>query len=145
VELVCGTGNRRVASQYGLTEISVRRHRREHIPELLTKAKESVEREEARDLETALAREIRDIQRLKGAAEEGEDYRTALYACDKALKALELQAKVMQIIQTSPTLNLHLSAEWIELRTTLLCALEAYPEARGSVLRSLEGAGGGAA
>ena len=63
--------------------------------------------------------------------------RAALLACDKALRALELQAKIEQLIQTSPTFNLHLNTEWITLRTTIVRALEPYPETRESFLKAI--------
>jgi FixJ family two-component response regulator len=36
--LVAGRGNRRIAARYGLSENALRRHRGEHIPELLLQA-----------------------------------------------------------------------------------------------------------
>jgi hypothetical protein len=62
---------------------------------------------------------------------------TALLGCDKALKALELQAKVEQLIQTTPIFNIHLNSEWIELRTAIIRAVEPHPEARESFLKAL--------
>jgi hypothetical protein len=78
------------------------------------------------------------VHRLKEKAEEEGDLRTALLGCDKALKALELQAKVEQLIQTQPTVNLHLHPEWVELRALIVGALEPYPEARYAVVGALE-------
>ena len=143
VALVRGGGNRPIAARYGLSESSVRRHRAEHIPELLLQAYEAIERDDAEGLATELAQVKADVHRLKDKAEEDGDLRTALLGCDKALKALELQAKVEQLIQTAPTLNILVAPEWLSLRTKLLYALDAYPEARGSVLRALEGSGDG--
>jgi hypothetical protein len=87
-----------------------------------------------RELETEKA----DISRLKGKAEEAEDFRTALAACDKALKALELQAKLAQLINESPTLNLYLSPQWLSLRALIVGALEGHSEARNAVLVAIE-------
>ena len=97
------------------------------------------------DLAGELVRVKEDVHRLKEKAEEDGDLRTALRGCDKALKALELQAKVEQLIQTPPTVNILMIPEWVSLRTRLIYALDAYPEARGSVLRALEGGGNGTA
>ena len=97
------------------------------------------------DLVGELVRVKEDVHRLKEKAEEDGDLRTALRGCDKALKALELQAKVEQLIQTPPTVNILMIPEWVSLCTRLIYALDAYPEARGSVLRALEGGGNGTA
>ena len=143
VDLLDRLPYRRIATRYGLSEAAVRRHSGEHIPELLLKAYEAIERDDAEDLAGELRKVKADVHRLKEKAEEEGDLRTALLGCDKALKALELQAKVEQLIQTAPAVNILVAPEWVALRTKLLYALDAYPEARGAVLRALEGAGDG--
>ena len=128
--------NRRIAPQYGLSEKAIRRHR-EHIPQLLVKAAEAMELDDAEHLAAELNKVKQDVHRLKDKAEGEGDLRTALLGCDKALKALELQAKVEQIIATQPTINLTLSPEWMEIRTAVLMALEPHPEAAHSVSRAM--------
>jgi hypothetical protein len=137
VELVASGGNRRIASQYGLSEAAVRRHRQEHIPELLVKASEAVERAAADDLLIEL-RAIRDnLIRLSDLAEANDDYRTAIGGNVARLKYAELLAKVSQIIDERPQVNLYLSPEWLELRAVIVTALEPHPEARDDVLSAL--------
>jgi hypothetical protein len=134
---------RHIAERYGVSTGALQRHGREHIPELLLKAYEAIERDDADGLAEELVRVKADVHRLKTKAEEEGDLRTALLGCDKALKALELQARVEQLIQTAPTVNVLVTPEWLSLRTRLLYALDAYPEARGSVLRALDSGGNG--
>src|SRR5918999_166580 len=134
---------RHIAARYGVSTGALQRHSRDHIPQLLLEACEAVERGDAENLAGELARVREDVHRLKTKAEEDGDLRTALLGCDKALKALELQAKVEQLIQTAPQINILMTSEWVSLRTRLIYALDAYPEARGSVLRALEGGGNG--
>jgi len=143
VALVQRESYRTIANHYGVSESALKRHSGEHLPQLLVKARDAVESAEADDLLAELKTEKEHIQELKGLAVKDEDYRTALLAVDKALRALELQARVSQILKDAPVINLNLSPEWVELRTTLVCALDAYPEARESVLRALEVAGNG--
>ncbi|MBD0328065.1 MAG: hypothetical protein ICV68_16695 [Pyrinomonadaceae bacterium] len=145
VALVAREPYRHIAARYSLSTGALRRHSEEHIPQLLVQARGALEALQADDLLAELRSEKEDIQRLKGLAEDGEDYRTALLAIDKALKALELQARVAQLIDERPTVNLYLSSEWMELRAVIVGALEPHPEARESVLRALEGAGNGSA
>ena len=128
---------RHIASRHGVSTGALQRHSREHLPALLVKAYEAIERDDAEDLSGEVIKVKEDVHRLKEKAEDEGDIRAALLACDKALKALELQAKVEQLIQTSPTFNLHLNTEWIALRTTIVRALEPYPEARESFLKAL--------
>ena len=143
VDLLDRVPYRHIATRYSVSTGALQRHSREHIPELLRKAYEAIQRDDSEDLAGELAKVKADVHRLKERAEEEGDLRTALLGCDKALKALELQAKVEQLIQTQPTLNILVAPEWVALRTKLLYALDAYPDARGSVLRALEGAGDG--
>ena len=143
VALVQREPYRHIASHYGVSTAALQRHSREHIPKLLLEAHETVLRDDADNLAGELVRVKEDVHRLKEKAEEEGDLRTALLGCDKALKALELQAKVEQLIQTAPQVNILMTPEWVSLRTRLIYALDAYPEARGSVLRALEEAGNG--
>jgi hypothetical protein len=128
---------RNIAKQFDVSYSAVNRHK-QHIPELLVKAAEAMELEDAERLAIELNKVKEDVHRLKDKAEDEGDLRTALLGCDKALKALELQAKVEQLIQTAPQINVLMMPEWIALRTKFIQALDAYPEARGSVLRALE-------
>jgi hypothetical protein len=137
VALVHREPYRHIASRHDVSTGALQRHSREHLPALLVEAYEAIERDDAEDLAGEVIKVKEDVHRLKEKAEEEGDIRAALLGCDKALKALELQAKVEQLIQTSPTFNLHLNAEWIELRAAILRALGPHPEARESFLKAI--------
>ena len=79
-----------------------------------------------------------DVHRLRQRAEEEGDLRTALLGCDKALKVLELQAKVEQLIQTTQTFNLELNPEWLELKAVIIGALSEHPPALRAVRAAIE-------
>jgi hypothetical protein len=79
-----------------------------------------------------------DVHRLRQRAEEEGDLRMALLGCDKALKALELQAKVEQLIQTTPTFNLELNPEWLELKAVIIGALSEHPPALRAVRAAIK-------
>jgi hypothetical protein len=142
LDLVHRKGFRRIAAQYGVTEQATRRHAKDHIPLLLVEAYESLERGNAATLATELANEKLDVQRLKRRAEEAEDYRTALLAVDKALKALELQAKVEQLIASEPTTAVTIALvehpDYVRLEEALFTALEHHHEARFAVADALK-------
>lgn len=134
---------RHIASRFSVSTGSLQRHSKEHLPELLVKAYEAIERDNAEDLGAELFRVKADVQRLREKAEDEGDLRTALLGCDKALKALELQAKVEQLIQTQPTNYVFVSPAATE---AIVSALRPYPEAGYAVsdaLRELEANGYG--
>ena len=144
VDLLDRVPYRHIAARYSVSTGALQRHSKEHIPELLLKAYEAIERDDALDLAGELVRVKTDVHRLREKAEEEGDLRTALLGCDKALKALELQAKVEQLIQTQPTVNIALveHPEWQRIEDVLTRALEPYPAARYAVadaLREIEG------
>jgi hypothetical protein len=143
VALVQREPYRHIASRYGVTTGALQRHLREHIPRLLVKARENVEVSDAERLATELVSEKAHIRRLRDKAEEEGDLRTALAGCDKALKVLDLEARVAQVIQTQPVINLHTSPEWIELRAIIFASLRSFPEARDAVVRGIEQVGNG--
>ncbi len=138
-----GASNRRIASQFGVTERAIRNHRTEHLPELLLKASAAVEVAAADDL---LA-EVRGLQArtlaILEASEETNEHRIALAAIREALTNLELLAKLLGELDDRPVVNLTVSPEWLELRAVIVGVLDTHPDARGAVLRALEGASNG--
>jgi hypothetical protein len=129
---------RHIAARFDVTTQALQRHSHDHLPELLVKAKEDGERGNAKELAAELSRVKEDVRRLKGKAEEEGDIRTALLGCDKALKALELQAKVEQIIASQPTVNITVSPEWLEVKAVILQAIDRHPEILGEIEEAFE-------
>jgi hypothetical protein len=123
----------------------VQRHEENHLPATLTKAKEAREASRADDLLAS----VRGLQgralSILGKAEEAGELRTALSAIREARGNLELLAKLLGELDERPVLNLNVSPEWLELRTIIVGALDAHPDARGAVLKAIERAGDGRA
>ena len=140
-ELVRGGGNRRIAAQYGLSETSVRRHRADHIPELLVKAAEALEAAHADDLLS----EVRDLQRrtyaVLEATEQTREHRTALAAIKEARSNLELLARLLGELDSRLVVNLSVHPEWIELRALIVGALAPHPDARDAVVEAIRSQG----
>jgi hypothetical protein len=143
--LVGGASNRSAASLYDVSEAAVRCHKANHLPAKLVMAEQAAEVTEASNL---LA-QVQDLQgralAILDKAEGTGDLRTALSAIREARGNLELLAKLLGELDDRPVLNLHISPEWLELRTVIVGALEPYSEARGAVLRAIEGPGNGSA
>jgi len=136
--ILAGAPVREIAKRYvTLSHTSVQRHADNHMAETLAKSREVAELSDAERLKDELERVKADVHRLTRAEQEG-DIKTALMGCDRALKALDLQARVAQLIQTVPTVNVLLSSESLELRAVIIAALEPYSEARSAVLRALD-------
>jgi transposase-like protein len=143
--LVGGASNRSVASLYDVSEAAVRRHKGNHLPAKLVMAEKASEVAEADNL----LGQVRDLQArtlaILEVAERTHQHRTALSAVREARGNLELLAKLLGELDERPVLNLHVSPEWLELRAVIVGALEPYSEARGAVLRAIEGSGNGSA
>jgi len=143
--LVTGAPYRSVAKRFGLSESAVYRHKIEHLPAHLLKAKEVEEVAQADDL----LNQVRNLQThaldILDRAEKAGDLRTALAAISQARGNLELLGKLAGELDERPVVNLNVSPEWLELRTVIVGALEPYSEARGAVLRAIEGSANGSA
>ena len=142
---IAGMPKRRIASHHGVSERAVRYHMREHLPELLALARDA-ERASRADslLDRIEALQSRTLAILE-ATEETNEHRTALAAIREARGNLELIGEVTKELNRTPTLNLHLSPEWLEVRAVIIGALDHHPEARESVVLALEEASNGSA
>jgi transposase-like protein len=143
--LVTGASYRSVAKRFGLSESAVYRHKTEHLPAHLLKAREAQEVARADDL-------LDQVRYLQGhalgileRAERAGDLRTALAAISQARGNLELLGKLAGELDDRPQVNVLVSPEWLELRTVIVGALEPHPAARGAVMRALESADNGRA
>jgi hypothetical protein len=142
---IAGTPKHRIASHHGVSERAVRYHMREHLPQLLALARDA-ERASRADslLDRIEALQSRTLAILE-ATEETNEHRTALAAIREARGNLELIGEVTKELNRTPTLNLHLSPEWLEVRAVIIGALDHHPEARESVVLALEEASNGSA
>ena len=134
---------RSVAKRFELSESAVYRHKTEHLPAHLLKAKEIEETARADDL----LEQVRHLQAhaldILERAETTGDLRTALAAVSQARGNLELLGKLAGELDERPVVNLNVAPEWLELRAVIVGALEPHPAAHGAVLRALEGADNG--
>jgi hypothetical protein len=137
--LLCSGSYRDIARQFGLSKDSLARHKEGHIPELLSKSNDIKEIASADSLLTKLDEEANFVREMRVLAAAEGDIELALKAVDRALKCIDLYAKVSGLIQDQPTINLNLNAEWIELRTLIVTALDPYPQAKEAVVNAIRG------
>ncbi len=143
--LVGETSNLSVSALFGVSESAVRRHKGNHLPATLVKAKEAEEVAHADDLLADVRSLHHRTLAILEAAELSSEHRTALAAIREARSNLELLAKLLGELDERPVVNLNVSSEWLELRAVIVGALEPYRDARESVLRAIEGPGNGRA
>jgi hypothetical protein len=136
--LISGAPYRSVAKRFGLSESSVYRHKTEHLPAQLLKAREAEEAARADDL----LEQVRSLQAhalaILERAEEAGDLRTALAAISQARGNLELLGKLAGELDERPVVNLTVSPQWLELRAVIVGALEPHPAAHRAVVKALE-------
>jgi hypothetical protein len=141
--LITGAPYRSVAKRFELSESAVYRHKTEHLPAHLLKAREAEEVTRADDL----LDQVRNLQAhaldILERAEKSGDLRTALAAISQARGNLELLGKLAGELDERPVVNLNVSSEWLEVRTVIVGALEPHPAAHTAVLKALESVGNG--
>lgn len=141
-QLLSGPSLRTIAAQFNLTKTSLIRHRESHIPDLLLKSNDIQNITSADALLARLEEEAGFVRDMREAAKAEGDIELALKAVDRALKCVDLYAKIRGLIQTQPQVNLQQvniydNPEWVELRTLIITALDPYPEARAAVVHAI--------
>ena len=139
--LVTGAPYRSVARRFELSESAVYRHKTEHLPAHLLKAREDEEVAQA----DHLLEQVRNLQahalNILERAEKAGDLRTALAAIYQARGNLELLGKLAGELDERPQVNLTVSPQWLELRAVIVGALESHPAAHTAVVKALGGVG----
>lgn len=135
--IATGESFRGIARRFCVSEDSVQRHARAHLPATLlegTRAAEVARGDRLLHQVTVLRdRALGILDR----AERTQDLRTALGAIREARGCVELLAKIAGEISEAPQVNLRLAHEWLELRQTILQALAPYPAARAALVEVL--------
>lgn len=134
--IVGGTSIYKVAERYGMSHMSVKRHKADHISAALCALK-AAERDENERV-TALDRVERLIARMErqlDAAEKAGQAGIALAAGAQIRANIELLAKLTHELDNRPqvTINLMASEEYLAVRAAIFAALQAHPEARTAV------------
>ena len=128
---------RDIAGHFKVSKSAVERHKAEHLPATLAKAQDAKETAIADDL-------LAQVKALRGKsisilqkAEAAGYLRTALLGIREARSCIELLAEMEGEINRNPQINIHVSAEWLAVRSVLLKALQSHPEARTAVAAAL--------
>lgn len=138
-----GMPKRRIATRYGVGEKAVRNHIREHLPALLALARDAEEASRADSLLDRIESLYKRTEAILEVAESSKEWAVALAAVRECRGNLELLGRVTRELESTPTVNLHLNPEYLEVRALIVQALEPHQDARRAVLRALEGDGNG--
>jgi hypothetical protein len=132
--------NRQIASQFGLNEAAIRRHRANHLPREVVKARQVQEGLSA----DAIWKQLHNINTvtlniIKSGWDRG-DYELVLRAISRIERQSELIMKLLGELNETPQVNVMVvnSPQWVNIRTTLLQALRPYPDARAAVAKALQ-------
>jgi AcrR family transcriptional regulator len=135
--LVNGASIREIVERFGVSRGSVYRHRKEHLPKAIVKAKEFEDIAKADDL---LA-QIKEIQARTLAIlerQEGKDDRLALMAIREVRGNLELLGRVIGELDNVPKVAVLVnSPDWQRVRDAIMTALEPYQDAKSAVVNAL--------
>ena len=142
--LVSGTPYRDISGRFDVSKSAVERHRAEHVPEALEKAKVTEDARQAIDV----VRQLKTINQLcieaVSNARLAGDSRTVLMAVDRIHRQIELQAKLLGDLDERTQVNVLLDhPQWIETRTVIVDTLQPYPEALRAVVDGLKALKGG--
>lgn len=128
--LVNNEAYRGISRTFFVSEDALMRHKNGHLPEHLSQAAQAEQVTHADDL---LA-QVRDLQTkalaILAKAEKAGELRTALIANRTARENIELMASLLGKLQQTPSVNIVMTPEWIQLRTVILQTLAPFPEAR---------------
>jgi hypothetical protein len=124
--LVSGVPFRSIAKRFGLSESAVYRHKTEHLPAHLLKAREVEDAARTDDL----LYEVRNLQvhalEILERTEKAGDLRTALATISQAQGNVDLLGKLAGDLDERPVVSLNVSPEWLELRAVIVGALEPH-------------------
>jgi hypothetical protein len=131
------TPYRRIATQFRVSESSVRRHAAGHLPQALATAADAAQAANGDDL----LFQVRQLQEravtILDRAETDGDHRVALAAIREARGCLELLGRLAGELQERQSVNVLIDPRWVEIRGLILHALEPHKEAREAVTSAL--------
>ena len=136
--MVNGDPFRRIATQFSLSEASVRRHKADHVSLFLAKAKAAQEISQADDLLAKVAGIEAEARRIAKKAEKAGNLSVAMSGVRELARLVELLAKLRGELQQTTTVNLLMNPQWLSLRNVIIAALAPFPEAQTAVLAALQ-------
>jgi len=134
-----------IAREFAVSEDALRRHAKaNHHIRAVTAIPTSAELATSEDIYKEIEKWHAEAKDLQKTAKSDGDIKTALLGLEKALKCLELLARINgQIREQAVTvslqqsINIYESPEWLAVGSVLAKVLASYPELRATVAREL--------
>src|SRR5215475_12309086 len=137
--LISGEPLRSIAGRTGLAKSSLQRHKENCLPQDIIQARLFGKIADADMLLGQVCNLQQRSERILARAEQSSDYRVALAAVRELKGLLELQGKFVAANQNAQSSTGQSSLEYLRLRSAILEALDAYPQAKLSVASKLSG------
>lgn len=134
---------RHLAGRYSLSESAISRHLNDHVAEYVQKALSEYGDDKGVKVLAKLSSMIDRLNAFLDKAEADENALEFRAVASEWRKQLELIAKLQGELAQESTVTIINNPEWVELRTVIVGALDAHPDARESVLRAIRSAGNG--
>ena len=132
-----GASYRSIAKRFDCSEPAVYRHTAEHIAQEIKQSQAAQGEKRGLDVVKQLKAvngvTLAILQEARAEKRNG----MALFAVDRVLKQLELQAKLLGDLNDAPQVNVYITPEWREIRATIVHALVPFPDARVAVAGAL--------
>lgn len=137
-KLVSGVSPKQLADDYGLGFMSLYRHKDNHLPKTLVRAKQLQEESAADDLLDRVESIFERAWVLMEKAETDGKYQPAVSALKECRSCLELTGRLIGELRTGTEINIHYNPEFVQIRQQITEALLPFPEARQAVVKALE-------
>lgn len=136
-KLVAGLSPRELAPKYNLNHMALYRHKDNHLPKTLIRAKQLQDESAADDLLDRVETIYNKAWELMERAEGDGKYQPAVSALKESRNCLELIGKLLGEIKTGNTINIHYNPQWLTLKNAIYESLSDYPEARYKLVERL--------
>jgi hypothetical protein len=135
--IVSGTSLRDIARQFSVSKDAVSRHAAEHVQAKVQVAQQAKEEAQSLDVVRQLIH-INDVALdILKVTRASKDYDLSLKAIASVHKQLELQSKLLGDIDDRAHVQITINPEWLSLRTTIIAALQPYPDAKRAVIEAI--------
>jgi hypothetical protein len=136
--LVDGGTYRSISKEFDVSPPALLRHKKDHLPASLVRAREAREAASADALLADVCKLKRQAGRILRQSQRDGDRRTSLAAIRELRGVIELLGKLAGELREVPTVNVLVSSQYLELRQTITTTLAPYPEARAAAARALK-------
>lgn len=142
--IAAGASNRRIATQFSMSEGAVRRHTAQHMKPAVQAAQEAQQQQTGSIVLNRLARDegLVDEALAQVWNETRHDVDALLKVLPESRQQTTLRAKLTGELDERAEIRLVHAPEWQNLRVVIFQALQPYPEARQAVARAILAAGG---